>query len=304
MHQDREALYKMDQAPASSFGGALQQYAFEETPNRRVTWQSSSIKDQPSPTTTASPRGRPLPKAPSSQTSSPATSTKRKAANSTTSPLPSKKKRPSSSYAPPSKYAHLTNLLTDSLAPNLICVFIGVNPGIRTATTGHAYSHPSNLFWKLCHSSGCTPRLCKPEEDHDLPHLYALGHTNIVKRPTKDASELSREEMDEGVEVLEEKCRRWRPESVCIVGKSIWESLWRVRHGRKIGKEEFRYGWQDEGENMGVVKEGEDPWEGAKVFVATTTSGLAAGMRPHEKEGGLEGIGGVGEKEEGGEGDS
>lgn len=84
--------------------------------------------------------------------------------------------------------------------------------------------------------------------------------------------------------MLEEKCRRWRPESTCIVGKSIWESLWRVRHGRKIGKEEFRYGWQDEGENMGVVKEGEDRWKGAKVFVATTTSGLAAGMRPHEKE--------------------
>lgn len=87
--------------------------------------------------------------------------------------------------------------------------------------------------------------------------------------------------MDEGVGVLEEKVGRWRAESVCIVGKSIWESIWRVRHGRKIRKEEFRYGWQDEGENMGVV-EGE--WEGAKVFVATTTSGLAAGMRPHEKE--------------------
>ena len=95
--------------------------------------------------------------------------------------------------------------------------------------------------------------------------------------------------MGGGVAVLEEKVRRLRPECVCLVGKSIWETVWRVRHGRKIRKEEFSYGWQDEGENMGVVGgSGEDyggvRWPGARVFVATTTSGLAAGMRPHEKE--------------------
>jgi len=168
-----------------------------------------------------------------------------------------------------------------------------VNPGLRTATSGHAYAHPSNLFWKLCNSSGCTPRLCKPEEDQDLPLLYALGHTNIVTRPTKDASELSAQEMDEGVAVLEEKAKRWRPESVCIVGKGIWESIWRVRHGRKIAKHEFKYGWQDEKENMGTIKttDNEDGWQGAKLFVATTTSGLAAGMRPHEKEEVWKGLG-------------
>jgi len=153
-----------------------------------------------------------------------------------------------------------------------------VNPGIRTATTGHAYSHPSNLFWKLLHSSGCTPRKCTPEEDGDMPYLYALGLTNIVTRPTKDAGELSKSEMDEGVSVLEEKIKRFRPESVCFVGKSIWESVWRVRRGRQMRKEEFKYGWQGEGESIGAQADEEGGWEGAWVFVATTTSGLAAGM--------------------------
>lgn len=198
------------------------------------------------------------------------------------SPSSQKRKRPSSSYAPPSKYAHLGNKLVDSLAPNLICVFIGVNPGLRTATAGHAYAHPSNLFWKLLHSSGCTPRRCAPEEDRDLPRLYALGHTNIVTRATKDASELSKAEMDAGVEVLERKVALHRPESACIVGKSIWESIWRVRHGRNIKKDEFKYGWQDD--KMGVVGDGDTAWEGARIFVATSTSGLAATMRPAEKE--------------------
>ena len=92
--------------------------------------------------------------------------------------------------------------------------------------------------------------------------------------------------MDEGVAILDEKIRKWRPESVAIVGKSIWESIWRVRHGRKCGKDDFKYGWQDDSERMGVIdtEDGDDAWLGAKVFVATTTSGLAAGMRPHEKE--------------------
>ncbi|KAI9846626.1 MAG: hypothetical protein M1838_001225 [Thelocarpon superellum] len=186
-------------------------------------------------------------------------------------------------------------------------VFVGVNPGVRTAQTGHAYAHPSNLFWKLLYSSGITPRQCKPEEDQDMPALYMLGFTNIVARPTKDQSELSKAEMDARVVVLEEKIARWKPEAVCIVGKGIWESIWRVRHQRAIRPAEFRYGWQDESENMGMgvprtkmqgwviaghEKDAVAPhqereharWSGARVFVATSTSGLAASMRPEEKE--------------------
>ncbi len=89
--------------------------------------------------------------------------------------------------------------------------------------------------------------------------------------------------MDAGVEGLERKCREWRPEVVCLVGKGVWESVWRVRRGgRGIRREEFGYGWQGVGENMGVIR-GERGWGGARVFVATTTSGLAAGMRMSEK---------------------
>jgi len=97
---------------------------------------------------------------------------------------------------------------------------------------------------------------------------------------------LGKAEMDEGVNVLEEKIEKWRPESVALVGKSIWESVWRVRKGRGIRKEEFKYGWQDEGENMGVVEDGEGVvcWKGARVFVACSTSGLAATLSPKEKE--------------------
>ncbi|KAF2017719.1 DNA glycosylase, partial [Aaosphaeria arxii CBS 175.79] len=213
----------------------------------------------------------------------------------TRNPRPSKKKRkPSSKYAPPSLYSHLTPL-TDILAPDLICICVGTNPGVQTATAGHAYAHPSNHFWKLLHASGMTPdRRLRPEEDRTLPARYGIGNTNIVDRPSRDAGELSREEMVEGAGVLDEKVGVWRPEAVLIVGKGIWEAVWRWRVGRGMRRGEFRYGWQDVRFNMGrgkVEGGGEEEvggdgkgWDGARVYVTTSTSGLAANLKPAEKE--------------------
>jgi TDG/mug DNA glycosylase family protein len=215
---------------------------------------------------------------------------------SSSSKAGAKRARQKSSYAPPSTYAHLS-LLPDAIAPNLLVLFIGLNPGVQTARTGHAYAHPTNHFWRLLDLSGVTPRLCSPTEDRQMPTLYSLGLTNIVARPSRNGAELSKGEMDAGVAILEEKVRRWRPETVCVVGKSIWESLWRVRHGRGIKASEFSYGWQDEGENMGLLEGGRQreeekeqgvvynaDWKGARIFVATSTSGLAATLKPKEKE--------------------
>lgn len=194
------------------------------------------------------------------------------------SPSPSKKQR-TSKYVAPAKYAHLP-LLNDVLAENLLILFIGLNPGITTSETGHAYAHPSNLFWKLLFSAGITDRRCAPTEDVDMPALYSCGFTNIVGRPTKDQAELSRAEMVSGAPALEAKARQWRPEVCCLVGKGIWEAVYRHRHGRALGREAFRYGWQDEAENMGR----DESWAGARVFVAASTSGASASLRPPEKE--------------------
>ncbi|KAJ5593891.1 uncharacterized protein N7459_000099 [Penicillium hispanicum] len=199
--------------------------------------------------------------------------------SSPTTPSPTRRKRkPPPTHTP----AASDSLLRDTIPPNLILLLVGVNPGLLTGTTGFAYAHPSNLFWKLLHSSGITSIRHPPSDTYKLPELYSVGNTNIVERPTRDASMLSKAEMDAGVPVLEAKVAAQRPEAVCLVGKSIWEAVWRVRHGRAIRKEEFRYGWQSEEENMGCTT-GSD-WAGAPVFVATTTSGLAAGMTIAQKE--------------------
>lgn len=199
------------------------------------------------------------------------------------SPTGSPKKSPRRSKPPPTReLTPADSLLRDTIQPNLTLLLVGVNPGILTGSTGFAYAHPSNLYWKLLHSSGITSIRHPPSDTYKLPALYNVGNTNIVERPSRDASMLSKAEMDAGVPVLEAKVAAKRPDAVCLVGKGIWEAVWRVRHGRAIRKEEFRYGWQDEAENMGCT-DGSD-WVGAPVFVATTTSGLAAGMSIPEKE--------------------
>ncbi|KAL1859926.1 uracil DNA N-glycosylase Thp1 [Paecilomyces lecythidis] len=197
-----------------------------------------------------------------------------------------KKKRPARSARTTPTTPTPPSLLRDTIPPNLILLLVGVNPGLMTGTTGFAYAHPSNLFWKLLHSSGITAIRHPPSDTYRLPELYEVGNTNIVERPTRDASMLTKAEMDAGVPVLEAKVAAQRPEAVCLVGKSIWEAVWRARKGRAIKKEEFKYGWQDESENMGRVRTGDgvDSWDGAPVFVATTTSGLAAGMTLAEKQ--------------------
>ncbi|KAI0014855.1 DNA glycosylase [Xylariomycetidae sp. FL0641] len=245
--------------------------AMSSGPRRSSRLSAATLTATSTPSASSSPAAGP---SPTSNTGFDAAAAK---SIPTPSPSPRKKRpRPSSTYAPPSTYAHLP-LLPDALAPNLLILFIGLNPGLQTARVGHAYAHPSNHFWRLLHRSGLTPVRCAAAEDRTLPARFALGHTNIVARPSRHAAELRAAELDAGVGALEAKCARFRPEAVAVVGKGIWESLVRVWRGRRLARGEFAYGWQ--AERMGAG----DGWEGARVFVATSTSGLAASVRPEEK---------------------
>ncbi|PLN76075.1 uracil-DNA glycosylase-like protein [Aspergillus taichungensis] len=244
----------------------------EYTTKREEAHPRERSKRRPKAPTPASPTSRIVTRSRSAPLTSPSPSLP----TPTTATPPSQPTTPST----PSTPSTTNSLLRDTIPPNLTLLLVGVNPGIQTGQTGFAYAHPSNLFWKLLHSSGITRIRHPPSDTYRLPALYNIGNTNIVERATRDASMLTRAEMNAGVPVLEAKIAAQRPEVVCLVGKSIWEAVWRVRRGRAIRKEEFRYGWQDEGENMGRSAE----WAGARVFVATTTSGLAAGMSRAEKQ--------------------
>ncbi|CUS10983.1 unnamed protein product [Tuber aestivum] len=253
------------QKPPPSFGGLLSRFAFSGSSSSQAPTIPLAIASRPTPPERPPPTGNPA------ELSLPPTK-------------PKKKRSKHTGYAPPSAYAHLSPL-PDTLEENLICIFIGINPGLTTARIGHSFANPTNLFWPLMHSSGCTPdRRLPPQMDGRLPELYSLGQTNIVKRPTKDAAELSKEELLAGVEVLEEKMRMYKPEAVCFVGKVVWDAVFRARNGRGIRKGEFDWGWQ-EGVMFGGMEEGEGEgrWGGCRVFVVPSTSGLVAAYGPEFK---------------------
>jgi len=277
----REEKYLL-QNPPPSFGNLLSGFAFSGSSSS----QAARIALTPQPT----PSENPPPTSRSLRSRGPPSVRReaRPAAEPSSVPTRAKNKRPKhTGYAPPSTYAHLPPL-PDTLEENLICVFIGINPGLTTARIGHSFANPTNLFWPLMHSSGCTPdRRLPPKMDRKLPELYSLGLTNIVERPSKDTAELSKEELLAGVAVLEDKIQRYKPDAVCFVGKVVWEAVFKVRNGRGIRKGEFEWGWQ-EGirfgkEAGGREGEGGGRWGGCRVFVVPSTSGLVAAYGPEFK---------------------
>lgn len=138
---------------------------------------------------------------------------------------------------------------------------------MATAIAQHAFAGPNNKFWPLLYSSGITTLRHTFEIDKSLPELYNVGITNLIPRPTRCASELSKAEMLANVDVVEEKVRTYKPRAVCVVGKGIWDAFYERRHGgKKVGKE-FKFGWQPE--QLGISND----WGGARCFVTPSTSG-------------------------------
>ncbi|OCF35635.1 hypothetical protein I316_02690 [Kwoniella heveanensis BCC8398] len=120
-------------------------------------------------------------------------------------------------YAPPEAYEHLRPV-NDLLREGLEVVFCGINPGKRSSTMGHHFSHPTNKFWV-----SLTPRLLDPTEDYLMVQEFNFGLTNLVDRPTSEQSELSTLEMRLNVYKLTQKFLKHKPKVVCFVGKKIWD---------------------------------------------------------------------------------
>ncbi|GAA5932394.1 hypothetical protein JCM1841_001373 [Sporobolomyces salmonicolor] len=128
-------------------------------------------------------------------------------------------------------YADLgANPLTDRIKEGLDVLFVGENPGIRTAETQMHYASPHNHFWKCLAAAGVTPSVLPYTDGHLLPDTYNAGITNLVARPTIETSELSKTEFDAGAPVVLGKVARYRPKIVVFVGMKVCEVVLRYLH--------------------------------------------------------------------------
>jgi len=112
--------------------------------------------------------------------------------------------------------------LPDYLRSGLDLVFVGINPGMRSAATGHHYAGPGNHFWPLLHESCLVPVPLTYEQDARVLD-WDIGLTNMVGRATPSVGDLSLDELRAGARRLRRKLLRYRPRVVCFNGKRIYE---------------------------------------------------------------------------------
>lgn len=153
--------------------------------------------------------------------------------------------------------------LPDYLRPGLKVVFVGFNPGDRSARIGHYYAGRGNQFWNFLWESGLTPVRLQAEEDSQALE-WGLGLTDVVKRWSASASSLRAADYRRGVPLLRAKLQQAAPRAVAFNGKLAYEKF----SGQRC--------------ILGLQRE---KLAGARVFVLPSTSGRNGSMTRIQKLG-------------------
>lgn len=132
--------------------------------------------------------------------------------------------------------------LRDQIRPGVRVLFVGINPGVRSAQTGHHFAGFSNRFWKLLYDSGLVPESVTYVDDERLPD-WGYGITNVVARPTPGIDTLTRQEYVAGCARLRRKIHRYRPAIVALVGVTVFRALFPNSRGAvALGLQKERIG--------------------------------------------------------------
>lgn len=145
--------------------------------------------------------------------------------------------------------------LADTVGPDMRLLVCGLNPSLHAADAGVGFVSPSNRFWPAAIEAGLV--------DIDRDPVRALrdrgvGMTDLVKRATTKAAELTTEEYREGLARVGRLAAWLHPAAVCFVGLAGW----RAAVNRRAAA-----GWQPEA--IG----------GRPVYLMPSTSGLNASSR-------------------------
>ncbi|KXS22072.1 DNA glycosylase [Gonapodya prolifera JEL478] len=125
--------------------------------------------------------------------------------------------------------------IPDHLAMDLDILFTGINPGIKSSQKSHHYAGPNNAFWPCLFESGLVDRPLSYSDDHTCPKEFSMGFTNLVSRPSRSASDISKQEFMDGVIPLKSKLLKYKPKVVCFLGKGIYETFL----GRRVSPDEL-----------------------------------------------------------------
>jgi TDG/mug DNA glycosylase family protein len=159
--------------------------------------------------------------------------------------------------------ARRARTLPDTVGPAMRLLICGLNPSLYAADAGVAFARPGNRFWPAALAAGLAS--VDRDPDHALRH-HAIGMTDLVKRATVAAAELTTAEYRTGLARVERLVRWLRPGGVCFVGLAGWRAA--VDRRAQPGRQTERLG-------------------GASVYVMPSTSGLNARTSLDQLEGHL-----------------
>jgi double-stranded uracil-DNA glycosylase len=131
--------------------------------------------------------------------------------------------------------------LPDLLRPSLDVMFVGINPSVYSSERGHYFARGSNRFWPCISRSVLSERAraglgvttLAPEHDRALLD-YGIGFTDLVKRATPKAGDLTAADLAAGVEHLLVKIERYRPRIACFHGVTGYRPVHNVLVGKLV----------------------------------------------------------------------
>lgn len=120
--------------------------------------------------------------------------------------------------------------IPDLVPADLRLLFVGINPGLMSAATGLHFAFVGNRFYPALRLAGILPaEAMTAEAARPFMLERGIGITNIVARASARADELTRDELHEGRERLDEFVVTHRPKVVAIAGITSY----RTAFGRK-----------------------------------------------------------------------
>jgi TDG/mug DNA glycosylase family protein len=147
-------------------------------------------------------------------------------------------------------------MLPDFVRPGLRVLFCGYNPSLYAADKGVPFARPGNRFWPAALASGV---LTVDRDPWDAVRR-GVGFTDMVKRASVAAAELSKDELRAGFDRVTRVCEWLAPEVICFLGIGGW---------RELVNKKATVGWQPE--TVGS----------SRVYVMPNPSGLNASTQ-HE----------------------
>jgi TDG/mug DNA glycosylase family protein len=145
--------------------------------------------------------------------------------------------------------------LPDFVGSGMRLLVCGLNPSLYAADQGVGFARPGNRFWPAALAAGIVSR------DRDPAHAlsaHGVGMTDLVKRATTRADELTGDEYREGVARVGRLVRWLRPHVVCFVGLAGYRAA------------------VDKKAQPGPIPDG---FEGAAAYLMPNPSGVNAHVR-------------------------